>query len=430
MTDSGSTIGNTLQTPEAFINDGLRTLDNVLPHLQREDTTVDTPDTLAQARTAEGDQADGLTIREDEHVVGALERVRSFVKNKRRLAGVVGTMGVAVLAPAVSAQAQTEGRPGAQKENAATVRTTEGLELGDIEGATTSYPYLGAKSGGDPWGYGKGGCESYVAWAATQNGTSSNRVSNLTDAIDWLKTAKQRGEIIDQNPAAGAIAISTIGGNGKGHAAIVESVVEVNGEKIITMSDMGREAGFSRWRVTHNELMEAERATNGVAKTYFVHFELPAPAKSGESSPLTEAQRIKVNKIDAKTSLESNTYIQSKNKRYSVLLDKFGNLAAYDKKSDYNKVWESGTKGKGGTSVEVKQSKKSNSLVITNSRNKRVKAWNIGKATKVAIGNDGTLAGYKGSKRVWIADELGAVSRAAKQSMSKIASVRQKALGR
>ncbi len=415
MTNGGSTGETISLSPEALINDGLRNLDNVLPHFQRQDTS----EGVAQARTAEDDQTDGFTVREDTHAVSAIERARSFYRSNRRKVGAIAAMGVASLVPASVAQAEMyypETDP-----FASLARSGEVALAGD-----DTYSHAKAPQGSkDEAGYTIGECASYARDMVIKNGTNPDRAV-ITYELDWYR---KNGELVNSTPAAGAVGIANAEKGRGSHAVYVEAYgVDENGNPkpgnvILSEYNGHRRGAYYRWSVD-------ESIANS---TYsYVHLQLSARNKSSnnsESSPLSEAQRVKANKIDAKTTLESNTYIQSKNKQYSVLLDKKGNLVAYDKKSGYSKVWESKTSGKGGNNVQVKKSKSSNSLVIAKG-NKKVTSWNIGKATKVTIGNDGTLAGYKGNKRVWVADELAAVSRAAKQSMSKIASVRQKALGR
>ncbi len=343
-------------------------------------------------------------------VLGAFERARSLVSEK---AQALSQNSKRIGAVATASIALTIGYPAAQS----IVDKAPQAHAAEVDYGTGGYPW----ADDTPLEIGPNGfpirdCTGWVAWKLQSTERDPNRLFN----------ADVTGEIIDNNPAIGAAA-GTADGR---HIMYVEDLTDTH----ITVSDYNGYGGRYKYGIR-----TLERSNPEVQSWTFTHFELPAPQKPAEetenpsnnkeSSPLLDAQRIKANKIDVKTALGTNTYIQSKNKQYSVLLDKKGNLVAYDKKSDYSKVWESKTSGKGGNKVQVKKSKSSNSLVIAKG-NKKVKSWNIGNATKVAIGNDGTLAGYTGNKRVWVADELAAVSRVARQSMSKIASVRQKALGR
>ncbi len=414
MTDGGSTIGNTLPTPEAFINDGLRTLDNVLPHLRQgntvDDTVQHTAEIVTATNTIEDDQADGLTIREDEHVVGALERVRSFVKNKRRLAGVVGTMGVAVLAPAVSTQAQE------------VYDYTKPSQEEAVESVPDTYPLAQAPIGSlDDFGYEARTCGSFTRHMAISNGVESKRAVMTYD----LNYYRKAGEQLDTNPAPGSVGISVR--EGGGHSVWV---VAVSGDRVIYSEYNGRVPnGYYAWSVSK------EKASNG---TYtYVHFELPNnKAGSGEksTSPNTylgaKYDRRNKDAVSTKRPVKEGSFIQSKDGKYRLVVNK-GDIKLHDSTDD-SVAWKTRT-NKQASQLQVKTGKGNqrgkNTLVFGN-RKKDYKKWNIGSATLVEVGNDGTLAGYKGNKRVWVADELAAVSRAAKQSMSKIASVRQKALGR
>lgn len=99
---------------------------------------------------------------------------------------------------------------------------------------------------------------------------------------------------------------------------------------------------------------------------------------------------------------------------------------------------QSGTAGKGGkelTIVKKTGKKKTNEYELVmwgygsaddtpeeqeeSTRKRKIKAWDIGKADKLILEDDGTLSGYKGKKKIWNAPSLPSAPRAAKAAARK-----------
>jgi surface antigen/uncharacterized protein YoxC len=98
------------------------------------------------------------------------------------------------------------------------------------EGTWNHWDSCGYSDDGDPWGYCKRQCVSYVAWKLYATGKQPPR--NYGNAADWMWRTPygQRGN----TPQVGAVAVW---GGYWGHVAYVESVFQENGSTMIIVSE-------------------------------------------------------------------------------------------------------------------------------------------------------------------------------------------------
>lgn len=397
---------------------------------------IETPDTLPHDNTTPHDQyvdtihaehdtkADGVTVREDEHAVGALERVRLFVRDKKRFASVVGVISIAALAPNAYAQESGSDLTWYVDNPDGTFSNVPGVSPEERRvNSVNTYPYANTPVGSkDSYGYDVRECASYARHKVIENGTSPNRAV-ITYNLDRYR---EQGESMSPSPTPGSVGIKVYK-NG-GHAIYVESVDHATGQVI--MSEYNGKGGAYK----HYSWSESiEQASNG---TYtYVHFELPAPrkgeAEADKAVTYENLKKLRTSTITAKRPVREGTFIRSKNDQYRLVVQK-GNIKLRDTEKDDKVRWSAKT-NKRADRLQVKLGKgdkRGKNTLVFGSNKKDYKKWNIGSATKIEVGNDGKLAGYRGKRQVWEANSIAAVPRVAKLSMSKISSKRAKALGR
>lgn len=145
-----------------------------------------------------------------------------------------------------------------------------------VDQGTGGYPWAGAPQGTrDAWGGEAGVCGSYARWKLISLGHNEARVLAVSfggsTSAEGLASATRAGEIVDQNPAPGALAI-TAPESGTSHDMYVEAV---NGDTI-TFSDYNngrKKRQYSIFTLTRAEL-DAHPYLSGL---WYVHFEVPNP---------------------------------------------------------------------------------------------------------------------------------------------------------
>lgn len=364
-----------------------------------------------------------VTNTEENIAKRALEKARVLVNRKAQAfsynARRVGTIAAASLAATggyAAVQEITDKLPAAS--------------AAEVDYGTGGYPWAHLTPGTsevDGNGFPIRDCTSWVGHKLKSTGRDPARVFN----------SDITGEIIDKNPAIGAAA-NTADGR---HVMYVEDVTNTH----ITVSDYNGIGGPYKYGIetlprTHPE----------VQSWTYTHFELPDPrspeekaqwnnndSTENESSRNTaddiyaNLKKINRNIITAKRPIREGSFLESKGGQYRLVVNK-GDVKLRDTEANDKVKWSVKTNER-ATRLQIKLGKGKqrgkNTLAFSDGK-KDYKKLTIGPATKIELGVDGELVGYKGKNVVWQAKTIRAVPRVAKLSMSKIASKRAKALGR
>lgn len=406
---------------------------------------------------------DSTIIEAKEITVGALERARFFVqekaeqthrtlreirRNSRRLL-TLGSLGIVAATSPMMSATSVEAREPNRIVVAQAPYEVPGARVYNI--GTGGYPYAEAPIGSlDAHGYNARECLSYVVWRLEQNGVDYNRIETvlLTPA-----RAEQEFEtrIIDTTPAVGSALLiekntkeieknpAALNADPADHIVYV-SAVEEDPEhgSIITVEDYNSNPGGYGYSITKyyvNKLLKM------LPNSRFIHFEKPRVA-GGIFVDTMYGGYLK-NVIAASTTAESygigdSTYIKSSNGIH-VLLFKDGKFRKYTT-NDFMLQWETKSppptkkpsqyhvsiepiQPKAKKAKQTKTSIRKNKLVIWH-RGKGTKkiqdaSFNIGSATVVKLENNGTIAGYRGKKKVWNAPSLNAAPRIARAAAQR-----------
>lgn len=371
------------------------------------------------------DHTDDLIVREDEHALGALERVRLFVRNKKRLIGVATAMSLATLAP--NAQAQEAGNgttyypdnPDGSLSGTPSEFPSKGPRMQPERGIDT-YPYKDSEINKiDKHGYVIGGCQSHVASKLHEQGAQKERFEGLGIASDWPEGARKRGEIVNTTPAEGAAVYETSARPG-GHVFHTSKII--NGR--VYFSDRNGAGGPDKFYSWSESLEDASDGTY----TY-IHFELPNTKLQSENTDVYEnLQRIRARSITAKSAVLAGSFLASKDDRYRLVVNK-GDVRLHDTAENDAVQWSTKT-NKRAVHLQIKtgkgKNKNKNTLAFGDGK-RDYKKWQIGNATKIIIGKDGNLEGHRGNKKVWSAESIAKMRTAAQKAMVKVSSSQKKA---
>lgn len=419
---------STAPSPDITLLDGgvNQTVNNYLVRLNLAPSTDDTDQTFQEGEDAQIERQDTQqTVETTPHTTEAsviarraLDKASTFFREKAeafsrlpstsRRIGTVAAASLAIAGGYIGTQEATDKVPSAT--------------AAEVEPETDGYPYANVPIGSlDEEGAPARECTSYVRWKYKTLGLDMERLSN------W----DINGEVVNDIPAPGSMAYKPE------HAMFVKSVsLDPNSEDggHFTVYEYNGPTGAYKFGIRNIPISEI---TSQQIK--FVHFELPAPNKAAEDkdTPYMETTLDKRNKnsITSKRSVFEGTHLVSNNGQYKLVV-KRGNLKLHDTKNNDAVKWSAST-NKSASELRVvlgkgKQRGK-NTLGFSTSQTMRIagtnktvrqqqtfKKWNIGSATKVEVGDDGKLIGYKGNNRVWEAKNIAAVPRAAKLSMPKI----------
>jgi hypothetical protein len=94
----------------------------------------------------------------------------------------------------------------------------------------------------DPWGYTKRQCVSFVAWRLSQDNISFNGAGN---AEKWDDVARERGKIVDNTPAIGAVAQWDANQGGALSAGHVAYVTAVNADGTVNVEEYNQNSDES-----------------------------------------------------------------------------------------------------------------------------------------------------------------------------------------
>lgn len=363
-------------------------------------------------------QEDGSEVFSEENIAkSAFGRTRALlaekaqqaaqqVFNRRRLGTIAAASSVFTIGyPAVEAVSEK-----------APTSITRAAAAEAVDYGTGGYPWAHLTPGTgelDGNGHPVGECGAWVAWRLQSTGRDPSRALN----------SRVTGEIIDNNPAIGAAADTA---DGK-HTMYVEDVTDTH----ITLSDYNGIGGPYKYGI-----QTLERTNPYVQGLIYTHFELPdprgaQPKETPEAPPANKAEdvyanlkKLNRNVITANQPVREGSFLESKDGgQYRLVVSK-GDIKLRDTEADDKVKWSAKT-NKQATQLQIKlgKGKQRGKNFLTFGNNKKdYRKWNIGAATKVEIGDDGKLAGYKGKKQVWgEAKNLAAAQRAATRSVkSKI----------
>lgn len=389
---------------------------------------------IPEDNISNNDSYTSQAIDEATHAIDALTNQLAKTTEKIRNSKVATALSVAAIAlPGVLVNT---GSAAAKEKNPVAFSSHE------QESQTGGYPwaYDDPETAMDTWGYNVRYCNPYVFWKLSTLGIPSTRFINPNNQIksnlgEWAALAQAQGDVVDQTPAAGAVAVVP-NASSTGHVMYVEAV----DGSTVTFSEYNgkRPFAYSKWSITIEQMQEMSLSHPYYQNMSYIHFEIPNPRFPTQPMPeqptLTPGEQFFVdyeqdknnkNGVNTRNRLSRGDYIESTNKRYRLVFQNDSNITIRDRKKDYAQTWQSGTKGKAGRELKILKPKKgekglkaiSNRLVMNNASGKPVKTWYIGPADKVRLNDDGTFSGLnsKGGK-IWTEGKLPGTPTAAKKA--------------
>lgn len=282
--------------------------------------------------------------------------------------GVIGTLAVA--SPA-HASGETSKTVSASQETTEVYDDTTDERL---------YPRPDENVNQNKWGYRSKECVWFAGLRLEEAGVPEGRFAHLGQANEWIENAANKFELIDNEPAVGAVIVISQASNGAGHIGVVELVDKLKGTVTYSEYNGMRRHGYS---VRTISLADAQ-------KQQFIHFEIE-PVADGAFVEAFYDKNLK-DEITKDAGLFKGSYIVSPNGEYKLLLTAGGNLVLYDK--DFNIINESKTKGKGVQNAEIRRIGGKNMFALINSSGKSIRKWPIGStATSVKLQNNGGFIG-------------------------------------
>lgn len=262
-------------------------------------------------------------------------------------------------------------------------------------------------------------CYSYVDWRTEQDGVNPERLKR----ISMGEVAEEEFEIIDTTPAKGAVVVFghvPDASPEESHTFYIEEVLDAeNGVLLISdyNSGKGGPGKFRKAVVSFNKLKDVKYDV----KVY--HFEQPQRAGGlFMGATLDKKRKGLITKSSEYNGLRQNTYLI--NGDQVLLFDKEGSLTSFDKANDFSINWRlklPASTNERFLGIQPKKKGEGYNLVVWEEepRKKVIKAIDIGLAQSMKLEENGSIAGYKGKKKVWAAAGLASASRAAKAATRK-----------
>lgn len=388
-------------------------------------------------------------------IVGALERARFFVREKTIQAqetlqairkdpkkllalGSIGTL-AAVASPVIEAAVEKtpvvrhlDKTPDAKATLYGTIPNVPSYESGEYQG-DGGYPYANAAPGTvDDMGYPVEQCAAYARWRLIQAGVDPKRAISVTN----LDTYRQRGEVVDQNPAAGSMALLSTGVE---HAMYVEAYDDETGD--VWVSEWNR--GGNKY--TMRKANVNDFSLDGAGNFYYVHYELPNNkfdqsqlSSVTEVKPVSPVEKFMGAEYDKRNKnaitrnpLKKGKFIQSPNGQYRLVLDKRGaTLTLWDVGEGNNDVvWSRNLTKNGKRAPSIKIKKAAKGIRAQQSSTQNVLTFNsldpeipVANATRIVLDDNGKFSGFRGRSKtpVWTgATDFTRISRMARVATRK-----------